>query len=289
MPAAALIMAGPDQDARLRESAQHRGYRLLKSRKRKPGVGDYGRYGLADAQGKPLFGVGKDGLTATPDEIATFLRKNEIASWKSSEARTQANSRPRAKREPDIEAEPVLPRARPRRRAAPAVRGRHRDSVEVAAPPPAPPPPSPPIRPAPKLAIRPARSGDADAIAALLVAEPQLAAIDGAAVAVYLAALKKAKGGVLVADRGGVIGCVAWSVAPMLDQAAIGRIGLVLVAERDRREGIGRLLMDAAMAAIADADCAAVELFSDIRIRNANGFFRALGFEQASYRFAKSL
>jgi len=284
-------MAEPDQDERLRESARHRGYRLLKSRKRKPGVGDYGLYGLADAQGKPLFGVGTDGLTATPDEIAAFLRKNELASWKSSEASTP-NPRPRARPEPTLEAEPVLPRTRPRRRVVPpepAVRSRSRDTAEVAAPPPAPPPPSLPARPAPKLAIRPARSSDADAIAALLMAEPRPAAIDGVTLAANLAALKTAKGGVLVADRAGVIGCVAWSVVPLLDQAATGRIGLVLVAERDRREGIGRLLMDAAMAAVADAGCAAVELFSDISIRNANGFFRALGFEQASYRFAKRL
>jgi len=63
-----------DVDDALREMAQHRGFKLLKSRRRKPGVGDFGRFGLADASGKPVMGVGPDGLTALAEEVKAFLR-----------------------------------------------------------------------------------------------------------------------------------------------------------------------------------------------------------------------
>ena len=62
--------ADKQRDLMLREMAQHRGFRLVKSRRRKPG-GDFGRYGLADAKtGQDCFGIGKDGsLEASADEI----------------------------------------------------------------------------------------------------------------------------------------------------------------------------------------------------------------------------
>ncbi|ATE64763.1 hypothetical protein [Rhizorhabdus dicambivorans] len=65
----------------LREAARHRGLKLVKSRKRTPGSDDYGRFGLTDAQGKALFGFGKDGLTATADDIAAYLRGQAATAW----------------------------------------------------------------------------------------------------------------------------------------------------------------------------------------------------------------
>ena len=63
---------------KLKEMAQGAGLRLVKSRKRKPGVGDYGRYGLATLEGQPCFGIAEDGtLTATPEELETYLRRRE--------------------------------------------------------------------------------------------------------------------------------------------------------------------------------------------------------------------
>ena len=97
--------------------------------------------------------------------------------------------------------------------------------------------------------------------------------------------LKRAGGGVIVAERGRVLGCVAWHVILGLQEAPIGRLTLLVVAEDERRQGIGRALVDAAWSAMADQGCTKVEAMSDIEVRNANGFFRALGFEQKSYRF----
>src|SRR5688572_17901095 len=58
----------------LREMAANRGCRLVRSRRRKPG-GDFGRLGLADLKsGKEVFGFGRKGLEATPEEIESFLR-----------------------------------------------------------------------------------------------------------------------------------------------------------------------------------------------------------------------
>lgn len=38
---------------------------------------------------------------------------------------------------------------------------------------------------------------------------------------------------------------------------------------------------------MAAAGCTTCEAMSEIEVRNANGFFRALGFEQQSYRFVR--
>src|SRR3954462_8202950 len=78
------LMDDADRDQMLRDMAENRGLRLVKSRRRKPG-GDHGRFGLKDkATGKEMFGFGKDGLTATPEEIEQHLREFMVSDWKSS-------------------------------------------------------------------------------------------------------------------------------------------------------------------------------------------------------------
>jgi ribosomal protein S18 acetylase RimI-like enzyme len=52
-----------------------------------------------------------------------------------------------------------------------------------------------------------------------------------------------------------------------------------------RREGIGRALYEAAVVEITMRKAVRIEVTSEITVRNANAFSRALGFEQASYRF----
>jgi GNAT superfamily N-acetyltransferase len=89
------------EDAALRELAENRGCKLVKSRARTPGRGDYGRFGLKDAKtGREVFGFGRTGLTARPEEIETFLRGNAAATWKTSvgsakRARPQPTPKPR--------------------------------------------------------------------------------------------------------------------------------------------------------------------------------------------------
>jgi ribosomal protein S18 acetylase RimI-like enzyme len=79
----------------LRELAQNRGCKLVASRVRTPGKGDHGRFGLKDAKtGREVFGFGRKGLTATPEEIEKYLRGDAASVWKSSVGKTRAKARP---------------------------------------------------------------------------------------------------------------------------------------------------------------------------------------------------
>jgi ribosomal protein S18 acetylase RimI-like enzyme len=107
-------------DEALRELAQNRGCKLVGSRIRTPGRGDYGRFGLKDAKtGREIFGFGGRGLTASPEEIERFLRGDAAATWKSSVGKTK-RAAPKAKPAPKPAPEPklVLRDARPGEAAA---------------------------------------------------------------------------------------------------------------------------------------------------------------------------
>lgn len=96
----------PDETTeRLREMATHRGLKLVSSRRRKPG-GDFGRYGLHDAKGAPVFGIGKDGLTASAREIEDYLRGAASNAWSKSAGSAKARPKPKAKVEPKPKPKP---------------------------------------------------------------------------------------------------------------------------------------------------------------------------------------
>jgi ribosomal protein S18 acetylase RimI-like enzyme len=102
----------------LRELAENRGCKLVKSRVRTPGRGDYGRFGLKDAKtGREVFGFGKRGLTASPEEIEQYLRGDAAATWKSSVGKTR-RAAPKPKAAPKPEPKLVLRDARPKDAAA---------------------------------------------------------------------------------------------------------------------------------------------------------------------------
>ncbi|MFL6843906.1 MAG: GNAT family N-acetyltransferase [Allosphingosinicella sp.] len=248
-------MGDPDRDRRLREAAANRGLKLVRSRRRTPGKGDYGRFGLTDAGGAKLLGFGKAGLTATAEEIEEYLHEGGVADWKSS--LRSAGARP--------------PPARRKKAAA-------------AAPPPEPEPEPEP----PPLKIRPARPADAGAIAALVTA----LGFAGSAgdIEARLPALKKGGEAPLVAEQGEVIGILTWHVTPVLHRPhPVGRITMMAVAEGERRHGVGRALVDEALDRMRGKGCGLVEVTSNLDLSGAHSFYRKLGFERTSYRFAKAL
>ena len=255
-------MGEADRDDRLREAAANRGLKLVRSRVRTPGKGDYGRYGLTDAGGARLLGFGGSGLTATAEEIEAYLHKGAAADWKTS--LRAAGARPPAARRKRSAAEPEPKAAR------------------AAKPEPEPEPVPPP------LSVRPARPADSEAIAAL-VTELGFDSSPGE-IGDRLALLKKARETPLVAERGEVIGVLAWHVTPVLHRPKpVGRITMMVVAEGERRSGAGRALVEAACEAMRAKGCGLVEVTSNVDLSGAHGFYRRLGFERTSYRFARSL
>lgn len=90
---------------KLREMAARRGLRLVTSRRRKPG-GDFGKYGLNDAKGAPVFGIGKDGLTASAGEIEDYLRGAASNAWSKSAGSAKARPKPKARAEPKPKPQP---------------------------------------------------------------------------------------------------------------------------------------------------------------------------------------
>jgi ribosomal protein S18 acetylase RimI-like enzyme len=250
-------MGEPGRDDRLREAAANRGLKLVKSRIRTPGKGDYGRFGLTDAGGAKLLGFGRSGLTATPEEIEDYLHKGALADWKTSIRAAGAKAPPRPKKRPPAEPEPPEPEPEPE---------------------PEPPP----------LSVRPARPADAGAIAALVAGLGFEA--DPDAVTERLGLLKKARETPLVAEQGEVIGVLAWHVTPVLHRPKpVGRITMMAVADADRGRGVGQALVEAACDRLRAKGCGLIEVTSNVDLSGAHGFYRRLGFERTSYRFAKAL
>ena len=95
---------------RLREMAAHRGFKLLSSRRRKPG-GDFGKYGLNDMQGAAVFGIDEEGLAASAGEIEEYLRGAASNAWGKSAG--SAKARPKPKAEPKAKPSP-RPKPKPR-------------------------------------------------------------------------------------------------------------------------------------------------------------------------------
>lgn len=285
----------------LREAASHRGMKLVKSRKRKAGIGDYGLFGLTDAAGKPLYGISDDRLTATADQIADFLRKGETSTWAELAKSTPARPKPtppiasspsrvkedepsdiRLRRRTSASAPAVRDAGRRGRSAEPDVvakRGAEKSPRSVRA--------EPEPTAEPDLAIRTARATDADALRRLFASLGKKVALADTKRAIAAAAAREEP--VLVADRGGVLACLTWHIVPTVERGATARITAIIVDEEQRRLGIGRALYEAAVAEFGKRKVQCVEAMSAIEIVNANGFYRALGLKQASYRFVAGL
>jgi GNAT superfamily N-acetyltransferase len=249
----------------LAESARNRGLKLVRSRVRTPGKRRFGKVGLTDAKGKPVFGMDAKGPMGKPEDIEDYLRNLGARDWGASL---------------DVA---VLPRKKkPKRQAA--------NDAEPAPKPsrtPSPPPAKPKEKPKPKL--RDAKPSDAPRLAELIhelgheIGEKQ--------VRKNLAALKKAGEVPLVAtiDKS-VVGLIGrHRMTTVHRPAPVGRIPVLVVAKDAQGLGIGRMLVDAVEQWCRDKGCQLIEVTSNDRRATAHAFYRHLGYERSSIRFFKKL
>ena len=259
-------------DDELRDLAQHRGFKLVRSRRRKPGTGDFGKFGLTDQSGKPLLGIAADGLTASAQDIEEYLRAGSADTWQQSALLTPDRRTP----------EPLAPA--PAQRTKPVKAAPVSKPHKSPSPPPPPKPAAPAAAPAPALVIRSAKPADLNELAKL-IGQLSGALPDQTALAPRLVALKRQSAGLQVAMFGSIVGAVTWAAVPTLQHGLLGRITFLVVEQPHRRKGIAAKLLAAAETALGALGCTAVEAISDIAIEHSHGFFRAAGFAQTSYRF----
>lgn len=238
-------------------AARNRGLRLVRSRVRTPGKAGFGKVGLVDKSLKPLFGIEDGQPAASLDDVATYLRGLEAKDWGES---LGGGDRPRKK----------LPRARPK----------------AAGPIKAAPPPKPNTE-EPK--VRAARSTDAPALVELV--HELGAESNEAQIRANLGQLKKSGETPLVATLAGdVVGlCGLGRRIAVHRPAPIGRITVLVVKEEVQGLGIGRLLVEAAERWMRQSGCYLAEVTSNDRRADAHAFYRHLGYDRTSIRFAKDL
>ena len=269
-------MSDPRLDA-LAEAARNRGLKLVRSRVRTPGKRRFGKVGLTDASDKPMFGMDAKGPTAKPDEAEAYLRSLGAQDWGASLDVAEAPRKP-------VRSAATAPASKPAKTRSPAndrAPAAKLAPKRVPKPKPRPAPPKPAVRDA-----KPADAGAAVALAAVLGAE-----LDEKDVRKRIAALTKEGSPPLIATLGKeVVGlCAFGRIATHHRARPTGHETMLAVSEQARRRGIGRMLIEAAEAKLAKLGCGHVEIaVGDARI-GAQAFYRTVGYERTSIRFAKDL
>lgn len=251
----------------LAETARNRGLKLVRSRVRTPGKRRFGKVGLTDKGGKPVFGMDDKGPTAKPEEVEHYLRNLGAQDWGASlDVAVMPRKRKPAK----------VGRAAPANDPEPAPRAEKRREP-------------PPLKPPPEPQLRPAKPGDAKTLVALLefLGHP----IDEKALRKNLTGLAKIKETPIVAtldkDVVGLIG--VHKMATVHRDAPVGRIPVLVVAKAAQGSGIGRMLVAEAERLLKKSGCKIVEVTSNDRRAPAHAFYRHLGYERTSIRFMKKL
>ena len=91
-------------------------------------------------------------------------------------------------------------------------------------------------------------------------------------------------------EDGQALGLLALHRCHMIQYpTAVARITALVVDQRARRRGIGRVLVDNALRWAEQRGCELVELTSALNRVEAHAFYRDLGFEPNSLRFRKLL
>jgi ribosomal protein S18 acetylase RimI-like enzyme len=256
----------------LAETARNRGLKLVRSRVRTPGKRRFGKVGLTDRSGRPVFGMDDKGPTAKPEDVEDYLRNLGAKDWGAS---LDVAVMPRKRRKParaaanDSEPEPETPRRR-----------------KPESPPPPPPEPPPPP---PKPKVRDAKPGDAGALVGLIRLLDH--DVDEKGVRKRVAKLAKDDLAPLVAvlDKKVVGLCGIDRMIAVHRDSPVGRITILAVAEKARKQGIGRLLTEAAEERLRKLGCGMVEVTSNDRLAAAHAFYRHMGYERTSIRFMKKL
>lgn len=248
----------------LADAARNRGLKLVRSRVRTPTKRRFGKVGLTDKAGKPVFGMDAKGPVGKPEDVEEYLRKLNAKDWGASlnvaapQRRRHANKPP-----PEPANDRQVERTPPARSEKPK----------------APPRPQ----------IRSARPSDARRLVELIRHLGH--DIDEKSVRKNLSALKKARETPLVATLGKeVVGLCGVSARAVIHrEAPIGRISPLVVAEEAQGQGIGRMLVEAAEEWMREQGCRLVEVTSNDRRAEAHAFYRHMGYERTSIRFAKKL
>ena len=253
----------------LAETARNRGLKLVRSRVRTPGKRRFGKVGLTDARGKAVFGMDEKGPTAKPEEAEEYLRNLGAKDWGASLGVA------------------VMPR---KRKASTKKTPAKKEAANDREPAPKPPPPSPPTpKPKPKLKVRDAKPGDASALVKLMrLLEHD---VDEKGIRKRISALIKDKLPPLVAtlDKKVVGLCGLHRMVTVHRDEPVGRVTILVVDEECRRKGVGKMLLQAAEDHLRKRGCGLIEATSNDRLTSAHGFYRHMGYERTSIRFAKRL
>ena len=136
--------------------------------------------------------------------------------------------------------------------------------------------------------IRPAEPSDTAAITALLHELGYQVPVNG-----VRKSLTEGTGNdaTFVATSGGaVVGMLSLHIARWIQlEKPIARIPAMIVSGKLQRRGIGRQLVDHALAYARDRGCGTIELTSANERDDAHAFYRDMGFEQTSLRFKRTL